>query len=143
MAKMKTPVPELEVPETTEFQVPESLAACADLLYTTREMRLDIEKQVDALKQRETQLREHLINTLPKGEASGIAGRIARVAIVVKEEPQVQDWDAFYGYIKEHDAFDLLQKRMSAPAVKARWQEDETVAGVGVFNNVTISLRKV
>jgi hypothetical protein len=126
-----------------EFVIPESLALCADLLYTTRQTRLEIKKQVEALEAREQELREHLIRNLPSDGSKGVAGQIAQVLIVKKDEPQVEDWEAFYNYIYTRKAWDLLQRRVSAPAVKARWEDQQSVDGVGHFMKVDLSLKKV
>jgi uncharacterized lipoprotein YmbA len=132
------------VPTTApEFKVPESLATCADLLYTTREARLLIEKQAEALKSRETQLREHLIANLPKSEATGVAGQVARATIVTKIEPAVEDWDAFYKYVARTKSWDMLQRRISAPAIRARWEAKKVVGGVGTVTVTSVSLNKV
>lgn len=129
--------------EPKEFVIPESLALCADLLYTTREERLKIDKVVEELKSREAQLREHLINNLPKSDASGVSGAVASATIKQKEEPVVEDWDSLYKYISRHKAWDLLQRRVSGPAVKARWEDKKVVPGVGMIIVPSISLTKV
>lgn len=129
--------------ESSEFKVPDSLALCADLLYTTRIARLEIQKQVDALAAKESTLREHLINNLPKSDATGVAGSVARATIVTKVEPTVEDWDAFYKYVAKTKSWDMLQRRISAPAIRARWEAKKEVAGVGHINVVSISLNKV
>ena len=69
-------------------KLPKSLAACADLLYETRQSRLKEKKVIDEFSALETALKERLINELPKGEASGIAGRVARVSINTKNVPR-------------------------------------------------------
>jgi len=126
-----------------KFEVPENLAVAVDLLYTTRQTRLEIQKQVEALQARETQLREHLINTLPKSDATGIAGKVARATIVTKTEPTVEDWDEFYKWLSRNRAWDCIQRRISAPAIRARWEAHKKVAGVGTIQVVSVSLNKV
>jgi len=126
-----------------EFTLPSTLSGCADLLYTTRQMRLGIEKQAEELKARETELREHLIANLPADGATGIAGKIAQALIVKKEEPQVDDWEAYWKWIAKNKAWDCVQRRINPAAVKARWAEKKKVAGVSSYINVTLSLTKV
>lgn len=126
-----------------EFVVPENLAVAVDLLYTTRQARLEIQKQVEALQARESQLREHLINTLPKSDATGISGKVARATIVAKEEPTVENWDDFWAWVSRNKAWDCVQRRISAPAIRARWEARKTVKGVGVVKVISVSLNKV
>lgn len=122
---------------------PQDLALCADLLYTTRETRLEMDKQVAELKAKETALREHLIENLPVSNATGIAGRVARATVVTKEEPVAEDWDATFEYIRKKKAFFLLQKRLSGTAVKEMWADGKQVPGVGHMIVKSISLNKV
>lgn len=129
--------------KSTKFKMPKSLAACADLLYLTRQDRLTAQKVVDELQERETALREYLINNLPKSEATGVQGGVARATVVLKEVPRVEDWDALYAYVKKQNAFELLQRRVSNAAVEERWELGKQVPGVSKFNAVTISLNKV
>ena len=125
------------------FKIPAKLGAVADLLYETKNRRLLLQKEVDALQAQETQLKEHLIQKLPKSEASGMAGKLARVTVVLKEIPQVKDWPAFYNYVRKHGRFDLMQKRLSDGAVKDMWEAGEVVPGVEAFNAVSVSVNKV
>jgi hypothetical protein len=99
------PAPKGAKPEPTGtvvvkgHKVPKSLAACADDLFTTRNQRLALDKQVESLKSREAALKEHLINKLPKSQASGISGLLARVTIGSKTKPVAADWDKIHKYI--------------------------------------------
>lgn len=125
------------------FKVPKSLAACADLLYTTKARRLEVQKQVDELEKQEIQLKEYIINNLPKSQATGVAGKLARVTLVQKTKPQVQDWDKFYAYVKKNGAFEMLQRRLSDAAIQERWDNKKQVPGVEPFKVTTVSVNKV
>lgn len=127
----------------TVFKLPKTLALCADELYKTREARLALQKQVDELTSRESAIKEHLINNLPKSDASGVAGKLARVTIVTKVIAQVKDWDKLYAYIKKNNAFEFLQRRLTDTAIKERWDNGKEVPGVEPFNAVTVSINKV
>ena len=125
------------------MKFPKTMGACADKLYELRNKRLLEQKKVDAIAAEETALKEHIIQTLPKSEASGIAGKLARVTVVTKEVPQVEDWDLFYKHIKKTGSFDLMQRGLAAAAIKARWEDGKEVPGVKHFNVVSISMGKV
>jgi len=130
-----------------KFKVPKALAACADLLYTTRQERLELQKQVDELAKRETELKEHLIQELPKGEASGIAGHVARVAVLTKVRPEVQvdqgGWEKVHEYIFRTGAWELLARRLNDKAVAERWDAGEEVPGVVAQQYPFVSVSKV
>jgi len=125
------------------YKFPKQLGACADKLFQLREKRLEMQKAVDEVEAEEKALKEHLINNLPKSEASGVAGKLARVTIVTKQIPQVKDWDLFYKHVKKTGEFELLQRRLTDSAIKERWEEGKKIPGVESFNAVTVSINKV
>ena len=129
--------------EKPKFKFPKTMGACADRLYQLRQKRLEMQKEVDKIAAEEAALKEHIINTLPKSEASGVAGKLARVTVVTKEVPQVEDWDAFYKYVKKTGQFDLLQRRVSDGAIKERWEAGKEIPGIKHFQAVTVSINKV
>ncbi len=134
-SKAKADLPKIKFPKT--------LGACADKLFETRQQRLEIQKQVDQLQEQETALKNHIIDTLPKSEASGVAGKLARVTVVTKKVPQVKDWDAFYKHIKKTGQFDLMGRGISKPAIEERWESGKQIPGVESFDVVSVSMNKV
>ena len=131
------------MPKGNEFKLPKSLAQCADLLFTTRESRLSLAKQVEALAAQETVIKNHLIDNLPKSEATGVAGKLCRVTIVTKPRPQVEDWDALRAFVKKTGNWQLIQKRLSDVAVKEFWEAGKAVPGVDSYVDTTVSINKV
>lgn len=128
---------------TTAFKFPKALGACADRVYELRQQRLEMQRAVDAIEAEEKALKEHIINTLPKSEATGAAGKLARVTVVTKQVPQVKDWDRFYAYVKRSGHFDLMTRHVNDAAIKERWKAGKEVPGVGHFTAVTLSINKV
>lgn len=126
----------------TEIKIPKDLGACADLLWTTREKRYALQKQVTECEEHESALKEHLINTLPKSKAEGITGKLARATIGRKVVPTVKDWTKFYQYIAKNKAWELLQRRVGEKAVMERWEAGKTVPGVDRFDVITVHLNK-
>lgn len=129
--------------EKPKFKFPKAMGACADRLYELRQKRLEEQKKVDLIEAEEKALKEHIIQNLPKSEASGVAGKLARVTVVTKQIPQVKDWDAFYKHVKKTGQFDLMQRRITDAAIKERWEAGKEVPGVEHFNAVSISINKV
>jgi hypothetical protein len=125
------------------FKVPAKLGACADLLYTTQQKRYEVQKLVDELKAQETQLKDKIINELPKSEASGVTGKLARVTVVCKEQPRIDDQDKLFAFVKKTNRFDLLQKRLSDAAIRDMWDEGKEIPGVSKFNTVGVSINKI
>lgn len=124
-------------------KLPKTLAGCADRYYLVREERLAAQKQVDALQAEESALKERLIAELPKSEASGIAGRVARASVTSRPTYQAKDWDKIRAYVIKNQAFDLLQKRLNQEAVDERFAAKKKIPGIEIFNVVSLSCTKV
>jgi hypothetical protein len=125
-----------------KLKIPKSLGACADKLFELKQDRLALEKVVDAMKANETALTDHIINNLPKGD-TGACGKHHKAVVVTEDIPRAEDWDKVYAYIKKHNAFELLQRRLNSAAVKERLEDGKKVPGVGSFTAVKVSLTKV
>ncbi len=130
------------------FKMPKTLAACADLLYTTREARYALKKQVEALEANETELREYIIQNLPKSNATGIAGKVARVTVSNKIVAQVADWEKLYEFIvksykKNPGVFSLLQRRLGEKTAKEMLDAGKAPPGVKAIEVPVVSLNKV
>lgn len=110
------------------FKLPKTLAACADLLYETRQERYDLQKKIEGLAARENVLTDHLLSNLPQSGATGVKGRAATVTIKKKEivelyGSEVDRFEKLYDYILRHARKDpgvwsLLQRRPGEAAVK-------------------------
>ena len=121
---------------------PKSIGACIDQLYKLRQQRLEIEKSADEVKQEENALEKHILDSFSKTDLDGAKGKLATAGINRSTVPNVQDWDAFYAYIKQNDAFDMLQRRVSSTAYRERLDNEEVVPGVETYEVIKLSLRK-
>lgn len=131
-----------------EFKPPKTLAACADQLYNTQQQRYALQKQVEELSKQETILREHLINNLPKSDATGVAGKVARATVKSRDVYVVKDWDKLYGYItlnakKNPGVWSLLQRRLGEGAAAEIISAGKKLPGVEAGTVPVISLNKV
>lgn len=123
--------------------IPKTLGECADLLYKVKAARLAKKKEMEELESQETELKEYIIKTLPKSKASGVAGKVARIAVANKDVQQVEDWDALFKYVKKNDAFELLQRRLSTAAVQERLDDGQQVPGVKLIKVPQVSINKL
>lgn len=131
------------MPPKKTYKPPKTLGACADRLYTLRRDRLKLTHEAEEYKAEESQLKDHVIATLPKSEASGVAGKLALVKIETKQVPQVEDWDAFYKHVRKTGEFDLMGRMLSKEAVEARLADGKKVPGVKMFPALVVSVTKV
>lgn len=126
------------------FRFPKSMGLCADKYYLLKQKRLAAQKEVNKLVEEEKALKNHIIENLPKSKASGVAGKVARATVVTKEEPVVNNQDAFRKYLNRTKRFDLAQNlRPAAPAIRDMWDEGKEIPGIESFIVVTVSLNKL
>lgn len=142
-------------PSKNTFVMPKTLAGCADKLYEVREERLAKGREEDALKKTEGLLRNHLIDALPKGEASGIAGKLAFAHIEPGTAFSGKDWGKIYAQIvKEYlaaktpegklAAFRYLNRALTKEPLEEIWDNGKTFPGVERIpvKKVLVSKRK-
>lgn len=123
-------------------KIPKSIGACADLLYTTRQSRLRLEKEAAEAKAFEQAIKDYIVDTLPVSD-TGAQGKVARVQVVPKEIPTAADWAKIYAYIKKNSAWELMQRRLSDAAVRERWEAGVKIPGVDKFNAKEVSCTKL
>lgn len=121
----------------------DDLARLADEYAETKDLRLKLEKEAEEVKKKESELRQALIDNIDKSDATGVAGKKVRITIVSKKKPTVTDWDALWTHIRRRGDYDLVQRRLSDTAVKARWEEGKEIPGVEAFNVLDLSVSRV
>lgn len=126
-----------------KLKLPKSLAACADALYETKQQRLAAQNEIKPLAAFETELKDYLINNLPKSQAEGISGRAANAKIVRKEIPKIEDEKKVLAFARKPGNEDLIKVSINMEAVQARWDAGKKVPGVGSFTVVTVSSTKL
>jgi hypothetical protein len=125
------------------FKLPKTVGAAADRLYELKDAKSALAKQVEAIEEEQTALKNFIIEKLPKSEATGVAGKLARVTVVTKATPRVESWEDFWGKFNKKTDTDMLSRAMNKAAVQARLDAGKKVPGVGIFNVVSVSLNKV
>lgn len=108
--------------------IPKSLAAAADLMFSIREKRLALQREVELLQKQETTLGNHLIDSLPKSDAQGVTGKLVNATIKMREVVELigTEEDRFagvYAYIlknakRDPGVWSLLQRRVGEAAAK-------------------------
>jgi len=127
--------------------IPKTFGSCADRLYAIMEAKRALAKQVEELEQEESAIKNHLINNISKQDGTGVSGRRAKVKIVTKDIPTIQEemggWADFYTFVARKKAFHLLQKRLSTGAVNEMLDDGVKIPGIGIYTAVTVSVTKL
>lgn len=118
------------------------LSKLVDEFVAQRRDRLAADRVAAILKEKENVLKEEVIRELQLNNATLVGGSSgAVVKLQEKEKPVANDWSKLYAYIREHDAFDLLHKRITEGAVKLRQDDGIEIPGVEMFKvyDLTVS----
>lgn len=118
------------------------LGELADKLELTRADRLAADKKAASLKSEESLLQSVLIAEMEENDLSSVGGKSCVVNRSIKKRAIAVHWDGIYGYIKEHDAFDLLHRRLTDSAVLLRLEDDVHVPGVSITEYSKITFAK-
>jgi len=113
-----------------------------DNYIATRDRRLALDKQANDLKEQEEDLKKIIVSKFREGFITAQGAKNGIVKMKRSLEPVATDWSLIYDYIQDHDAFDLLHKRLTTTAVKARWDDGVSIPGVDSTEIFTLSVSK-
>ena len=111
----------------------DTLGALIDNLYALSTERLEVEGKVEEMKSKERALREEIAKALTESGVNGATGQVANARKTSKTVATVKDWGLLWQYIKDHDAFDMVQRRCNDAAYRERLEAGEQVPGVEPF----------
>lgn len=102
-------------------------------ILSVRKRRLSLQREADLLEQEEKALTGVLIDVMVHEKLKVVKEGDDEVTLNVTDEPMVAPnggWPLVLDYIEKTSAFDIFQKRITASAVKARWEEGEVIPGI-------------
>lgn len=107
-------------------------------------LRKAYEEDDKALKEQEEQLANFLLAYLLDHNLNSVrtdAGTVYRETTIM---PTGSDWEAFYRWVKEHDAFDALERRIKRKFITDYMDEHngELPPGVSVFGKTVAKIRQ-
>lgn len=107
-------------------------------ILSVRKQRLSLQREADLLEQKEKALTNDLINSMVSRDVDTITDGEDQVTLVTTLEPVATNWPTLLDYIRQNDALDILQKRLTPSAIKARWADGQDVPGVDSLEKHTI-----
>jgi hypothetical protein len=99
-------------------------------ILSVRKQRLSLQREVDLLEQQEKKLTNELITAMVLAKIEITKDGEDEVTLVTSTEPVATEWPKLLDYIRENDALDMLQKRLTASAVKLRWADGQEIPGI-------------
>jgi len=137
------PTPQ-EVP--TEVIVPMDKLAKVYRRMQTRiqELTTQYENEVEDIKHQQEAVKIALKDQMLKLGVSSVRTDQGTVVLSTKTRYNTQDWDSFKEFIKEHDALDLLEKRIAQTNMATFLSENPSLvpAGLNSMTEYAISVRK-
>jgi len=113
-----------------------------DALYMTRQKRLELQSEVEELKEIEAGCRITILDVLQHNGMAKATGLLATVSIKKSIEPITANWEQIHEFIRQENRFDLIQKRLSAPAWRGLLEAGILVPGTEKVEVQDLSLTK-
>ena len=118
-----------------------TLGVVVDQLWQTRESLRALSQQEKDLKARYDELKSQIISMLNELGTDQARTNKATVTVTEQEVMGVDDWDAFYGYVHDNQAYHLLQRRPASRAIIEESEAEGPVPGTKPFTKIDIGLR--
>jgi len=111
---------------------------------TRAENKRQFENVDKDLEEQQKMLAEQMLDSCKEIGADSIKTPHGTIIRSVKSKYWTGDWDSMYNFIKEHDAFGLLEKRLHQTNMKDFLHENPDVMpmGLNVENEYTIVVRR-
>jgi hypothetical protein len=120
-----------------------TIGSIIDQLYEIRSKRQTLAEEDKKLKDAYADLETQLIAAMDAQDTIKSTGKRATAIVTESLVPNVKNWDEVWDYIREANAFHLVQRRLNS----APWRElhslGDTIPGTEPFTKREINLRKV
>jgi hypothetical protein len=129
---------------SAQLQPIETVGGLIDELFLLREQRRKLAETDKSLQAQYAELEARLITALDLQQTSMARGRSATATLNEEELATVIDWDQVHDFVRNHNAFYLLQRRINSAAWReAAAERGEPIPGTTVFNKRSIALRRI
>lgn len=112
----------------------------SQLLAFKKQLR-KLEAQQAPLKKKMEDLANQVIQLYSEDDLLTVKLKGGSVTRVSQAVPQIQDFDAFFTFVTEKNAPELLHRRISADAWRERTENGETIPGVEPFTRVSLRIQ--
>lgn len=120
---------------------PAVLGDLIDSLHAARSATKAASDRVMLCQQIEKSIEDKIIAQFGKLDIEGAIGYEATATLDKKDHFSIEDRPAFNQFVKDNDAYDLYQNRLSSTAIKARKAEGVVIPGLRVFRTIEVKTR--
>ena len=106
-------------------------------------MEAETKKKVKEIKEQLVKLEAYLKERADETGVDSFKTAKGTAFLTTTDFAQVGDWDALLEFIKDNEAYDLLEKRVSKTAVRGYIEADKSVpSGVNYGTRIDVNVRK-
>lgn len=108
------------------------------------DLKRKFEREDEELSNQLSLIEQEMLEVCKSVDANSIKTNAGTIIRSVKSRYWTNDWDSMYRFIKEHDAFALLEKRLHQTHMKEFLSEnpDTQPVGLNVENEYTVVVRR-
>lgn len=108
------------------------------------ELTQEYDTKVEGLKAQQEEIKNAMKDQMKAMGVTSVRTTEGTVVLSVKTRYSTQDWDAFKSFVVEHDALDLLEKRIAQTNMGQFLEENPGVVppGLNTSSEYDISVRK-
>ena len=109
-----------------------------------RDKRAELAKEADALEEQQNTIQTKLLEICKEQGLESLRTEFGTVTKRVAKRYWTSDWDSFYRFMKEHDAFQLLQQRITTTNMEQFLEENPDLhpPGLNVDANYAVTVRR-
>jgi hypothetical protein len=109
-----------------------------------RDKRAELSKQDSELEEQQNIIETELLSICKETGADGLRTEFGTVTRSVKKRFWTSDWSSFYDFVKEHNAIELLEKRVAQSNMATFIEEnpDAIPPGLQVDSRYTAVIRR-
>lgn len=111
-------------------------------ILSLREQISGLTKQIDGLQKSKAAYEGELMEVMGQQGVTQLGTTAGTATMKASTKFVITDWPNLLEYIKENDAFDILQKRITVSAIADRMTAEEQVPGVAGIPVFSVSIRK-
>lgn len=120
-----------------------NLGELIDLRADLKVRKAEAQRVVDSIDEEVKDTERIIRELMTQADLKIAAGTKAKVVLKEDLQPSVKDWTAFHAFVRENDAFYLLQKRVSATAFRDSLTAGEQIPGVEAVPVVSLSITSI
>lgn len=121
----------------TETSADPSADQLAKVYVKIRDKRRELEKQAAELKEQETTLALEMLEICKAQGAQTIRTAYGTISRRTNKNYWTSDWDSFFKFVKEHDAFSVMFRRINSESMAQFLEENPDLLPPGLNADVT------